>query len=215
MAGPVNSVNTSGSGVGLHWKEPVANPAALLLTGNTAGDRRTVLDDGDGRPADYEWTGVLWLKMADPDGGGGPTYVHLASDVETSSNPTGLGSGLKFTPDTANATYRVEVFARTISDNAAVGLAWSWAGDTGDAFFQSRWSSRSQTTAPEHRHNDDATTWVTAIQALAAPNLVHIIAMLRSDASPGEIELMFRPELNGTSVYIQQYSWLSWVKVSA
>ena len=33
------------------WKEPVATQGALPSSGNTAGDIREVLDDGDGKPA--------------------------------------------------------------------------------------------------------------------------------------------------------------------
>ena len=49
------------------WREPVASPGLLPAGGNTVNDRRVVADDGDGKPAGYVWTGVMWLKMTDPD----------------------------------------------------------------------------------------------------------------------------------------------------
>lgn len=103
MAGPVSQGGSGGgTGVGAHWKEPVADPASLPLTGNTAGDRRTVLDDGDTRPADYEWTGVLWLKMADPDGA-------VADGVLKIHDYSSLADGLKvqftLSPPTINVDF--------------------------------------------------------------------------------------------------------------
>lgn len=55
------------------WKRPVPTPADLPASGER-GERRTVLDDGDGRPADYVWNHLTlsWEKIADPDVGGGP-----------------------------------------------------------------------------------------------------------------------------------------------
>jgi hypothetical protein len=89
MAGPTQGGGIgSGTGVGAHWKEPVINPASLPLTGNSAGDRRTVLDDGDAKPADYEWTGLLWIKMADPDGA-------TADGVLKIHDYSGLADGIK------------------------------------------------------------------------------------------------------------------------
>jgi hypothetical protein len=55
------------------WKEPVNTPADLPLTGNTIGDMRLVIDDGDGKAAMYQCkatTGNLaaqWNKISDVD----------------------------------------------------------------------------------------------------------------------------------------------------
>jgi hypothetical protein len=56
-----------------HWKTPVANQAALPVTGNSLGDNRVVLDDGDGKQAVYTCvatTGTYeqqWSKVGDVD----------------------------------------------------------------------------------------------------------------------------------------------------
>ena len=56
-----------------HWKTPVANQAALPVTGNALGDNRVVLDDGDGKQAVYTCvatTGTYtqqWSKVGDVD----------------------------------------------------------------------------------------------------------------------------------------------------
>jgi hypothetical protein len=52
------------------WKESVATPADLPATG-APGETRKVLDDGDGKPAQYVYSATLgWVKDADPDGVG-------------------------------------------------------------------------------------------------------------------------------------------------
>jgi hypothetical protein len=52
------------------WKESVATPADLPATG-APGETRKVLDDGDGKPAQYVYDPEDgWLKDADPDGVG-------------------------------------------------------------------------------------------------------------------------------------------------
>ena len=56
-----------------HWKTPVATQSALPITGNTLGDNRVVLDDGDGKQAVYTCvatTGTYtqqWSKVGDVD----------------------------------------------------------------------------------------------------------------------------------------------------
>jgi len=77
------------------WKEPVATQGALPSSGNTAGDIREVLDDGDGKPAIYQWGGSSWLKIADPDAAGGSgtvTSVTLSSDSGSTSAITASGT---------------------------------------------------------------------------------------------------------------------------
>ena len=57
----------------LSWQTPVANKAALPLTGNSVNDARMVEDDGDGKPAMYVCIATAgnvdaqWLKIADVD----------------------------------------------------------------------------------------------------------------------------------------------------
>ena len=56
-----------------HWKTPVATKSALPVTGNSLGDNRVVLDDGDGKQAVYTCvatTGTYtqqWSKVGDVD----------------------------------------------------------------------------------------------------------------------------------------------------
>ena len=56
-------------------QDSVATPAALPLVGNTLNDFRTVLDDGDGKPAGYRWeqregdVSPSWYKIYDRDWG--------------------------------------------------------------------------------------------------------------------------------------------------
>jgi len=56
-----------------HWKTPVATQSALPVTGNSLGDNRVVLDDGDGKQAVYTCvatTGTYtqqWSKVGDVD----------------------------------------------------------------------------------------------------------------------------------------------------
>lgn len=56
-------------------KPSVANPGALPLVGNTLNDYRVVLDDGDGRSAQYRWEqregegAASWHKVGDVDFG--------------------------------------------------------------------------------------------------------------------------------------------------
>lgn len=56
-------------------KPAVANPAALPLVGNSIGDYRVVLDDGDGKAASYRWeqregeVAPSWHKIYDMDWG--------------------------------------------------------------------------------------------------------------------------------------------------
>ncbi len=60
-------------GTVLSWQAPVANKAALPLTGNVVNDARVVQDDGDGKAAIYvciATSGTVdqqWLKIADVD----------------------------------------------------------------------------------------------------------------------------------------------------
>jgi len=53
----------------LSWQSPVNTYADLPTSGNTVGNARTVLDDGDGRQAQYVWSGTAWVKIADIDWG--------------------------------------------------------------------------------------------------------------------------------------------------
>lgn len=56
-------------------QSPVATPAALPAGGNTIGDYRVVLDDGDTRAAGYQWqqregdVAAQWYKIGDMDWG--------------------------------------------------------------------------------------------------------------------------------------------------
>ncbi len=60
-------ISPAPSGADQRWQSPVADQASLPVAGNTHGDIREVLDDGDGKVALYEWTGSAWIKIADPD----------------------------------------------------------------------------------------------------------------------------------------------------
>ena len=48
------------------WGAQVADVASLPATGKP-GEVREVLDDGDGKPAGYQWTGAAWEKAFDVD----------------------------------------------------------------------------------------------------------------------------------------------------
>jgi hypothetical protein len=62
-------------GTVLSWQTPVANKAALPLTGNSINDARMVQDDGDGKPSVYACIAIIgtvdqqWQKIADVDWG--------------------------------------------------------------------------------------------------------------------------------------------------
>ena len=68
----------------INWKDAVANMAALPTTGSNIGDARTVMDAGDGKPAQFVWNGTVWIKIADIDWG-------TASDISYNDTVTQMG----------------------------------------------------------------------------------------------------------------------------
>ena len=79
----------------LNWKDPVATPSALPISGNELNDARMVSNDGDGKAAQYvcvATTGaysVQWQKIADVDWGNAsgiginPNGNLASTDVQT------------------------------------------------------------------------------------------------------------------------------------
>ena len=83
------------------WLEPVANTAArTALTGLVAGDMVLVIDDGDGKAAQYAYNGTAWVKIADVDwtpythpidGGGDMTSALTGANVVSQIRVNTLG----------------------------------------------------------------------------------------------------------------------------
>jgi len=60
----------------LSWKASVADVVSLPTVDNNLGDARTVMDDGDGKAAQYIWDGSSWIKVADIDWGSSSDISH-------------------------------------------------------------------------------------------------------------------------------------------
>jgi hypothetical protein len=56
-----------GSALGGTSVRRYTDPGALPASGKFAGEVVQVGDDGDSKPALYQWSGSEWLKSADPD----------------------------------------------------------------------------------------------------------------------------------------------------
>lgn len=71
----------------ISWQEPVATNADLPDSDNDPGDARTVLDDGDGKAAQYVWNGSSWVKISDIDWGTASdvSYSNSANDLESTN----------------------------------------------------------------------------------------------------------------------------------
>jgi len=105
------------------WKRQFPTVSDLPTSGNRAGDRHTVLDDGDGNMADYGWTGSAWIKMADPDGSGVPLPVSIGNGGtgQTSAPLARTALGVE---GARARTWRVDTSGRNLSTiGAAVALA--------------------------------------------------------------------------------------------
>ena len=86
---PVEALNYLFQVLYPNLKAQVANPAALPLIGNSLGDMRVVLDDGDGKVAAYRWlqqegeATPSWHKVYDLDWGAGSilqSFYDIAQD---------------------------------------------------------------------------------------------------------------------------------------
>ena len=90
------------------WKPSVATTANLPITGNTIGDQRTVLNDGDGKQAVYSCVAITgdvaaqWHKIADVDWAGGEA-TREANELarETAEGDRETAEGLRVTAETA------------------------------------------------------------------------------------------------------------------
>jgi len=104
------------------WKASVATPANLPITGNTIGDQRTVIDDGDGKLAFYSCVAITgdvdaqWDKTGDVDWQSGETDRLAAELLRVSAEEARVtaeelrvtAEGLRVTAEEARATAEEE-----------------------------------------------------------------------------------------------------------
>lgn len=106
----------------LSWQAPVANRAALPLTGNTVNDARVVQDDGDTKPAIYVCIATAgdvdaqWQKIADVDWGNSAFQNIVFIDNTDSPYTAGTSDETIILVDTSSGAVTVTLPAAT--DNA-------------------------------------------------------------------------------------------------
>jgi hypothetical protein len=105
------------------WLEPVANQIAMnALTGLVSGDMVLVKDDGDGKPAQYCYTGTAWVKIADVD------WTPYTLPAATSSVIGGVKPGTALTV-AADGTLNLSAATSSIIGGIKPGTNLSVAGD--------------------------------------------------------------------------------------
>jgi hypothetical protein len=99
---------------------PQVPTTAALPASTEAGVQYIVLDDGDGKPALYEWNGAAWVKMADPDA--------VTTEYDAGSIPAPelhlhvlpiAGNRFSVGPD----TYQFEPPGGSVTDDAYIAVA--------------------------------------------------------------------------------------------
>ena len=135
----------------LSWQAPVANRAALPLTGNTVNDARVVQEDGDTKPAIYACIATVgdvdaqWQKIADVDWGNSAfqniqsitnadsPYTAGTNDETIILVDTSGGAVTVNLPASASNTNRIFTFKKTSSDANQITLDPN-ASETIDGF---------------------------------------------------------------------------------